>query len=87
MCEDPDVLGFCFRVDESLDELLAIVKLLLAKMENVDSLQLVLAIVALLLSELAELGLKTKEKIRDHLNQPIKAIIGMIVKIYRGCLL
>ena len=79
MCEDPAVLGFCFRVDESLDELLSIVKLLLVKVENVDSLQLVLAIVALLLSDLAELGLKTKEKIRDELNQPIKGIIGKCI--------
>ena len=49
-------------------------ELLLEKLDSADSIQLALAIVALLFSELSELSLKSKEMIRHRLADPIKSI-------------
>lgn len=47
---------------------------MLEKLDSPDSIQLALAIVALLFSELSELSLTSKEMIRGRLSEPIKSI-------------
>ena len=47
---------------------------MLEKLDSPDSIQLALAIVALLFSELSELSLTSKEMIRGRLAEPIKSI-------------
>ena len=47
--EEPEIFGLCLKNETDLNSLVEILRLLLGKVENVDSLQLILAIVALLL--------------------------------------
>ena len=74
LTEDASIFGLCLKDEDDLIAIVKVVRTLLEKVHDVDSLQLTLAIVAMLLSDLSELKLKSKELIREELSGPVKAI-------------